>query len=367
MDETIAFEGYPALVLANDEVEVVVITRGASIVSVIGHDDEERQSPLWNPQEAAREQGQAHGAVFAKSPGFGHFVCLDGFGPGSPEEQQAGLPMHGEAHRQLYDVRHHSKEGGIQALTLEAMLPLVGEVFRRTLRLVDGEKVLYVESELESLLAFDRPVVWAEHATIGAPFLRREETVVDMPAARARTRDHPTHPEVLVRRLASGREFEWPLAPGADGTPVDIRAVGPGASGDHTTCLMEPGRPWAFVTCLNPTSCRLLGYLFRRDEFPWLQNWEHYPADRQLARGLEFATQPYDVPRREAVQAGAMFDTPTYRWLPARAKITGRFLLFWTRTPAGFTKIDDLRIESGTVRVRDVSGQVMVLPASLAG
>ena len=30
---------------------------------------------------------------------LGHFVCVDGFGPVSPEERAAGLPGHGEAHR----------------------------------------------------------------------------------------------------------------------------------------------------------------------------------------------------------------------------------------------------------------------------
>ena len=37
-------------------------------------------------------------------------------------------------------------------------------------------------------------------------------------------------------------------------------------------------------------------------------------------RGMEFATQPYDLTRREVIQANSMFDTPTYRWLPAKSE-----------------------------------------------
>ena len=292
-------------------------------------------------------------------PGFGHFVCVDGFGPVSAEEQRAGLPMHGEAHRETYEVR----EQIARTLTLATTLPLVQEAFTRTYRAIDGENVLYVESELENLMAFDRPVHWAEHATIGAPYLERGATVVDMPAVRARTRQwagasDPPH------RLASSREFAWPLAPGLDGRPIDLRAAESGASGDHTACLMSAAQPLAWITFLHPARRLLLGYLFRRDEFPWVQNWEYYPADDQLARGVEFSTMPFDAPRREAIQTHEMFDTPTYRWLPAKSTIASRFLLFWTRVPAGFTKIAKVRLAAGVVTVYDASGATLDLPAS---
>jgi len=349
-------QGFPAVVLSSGRVEATILTVGASLVSIVLNDDAERLNPLWDPQRIAA--GRPH--PFSRSPGFGHFVCVDGFGPVSPEEQRAGLPMHGEAHRATYEVREHTPG----TLTLAATLPLVQEAFTRSYRLVDGENIVCVESRLENLMAFDRPVHWAEHATAGAPFLERGTTVVDMPAARAKTRawtatSDPPH------RLASSQEFTWPLAPDLDGSPIDLRAAGPHPSGDHTTCLMDPARPLAWVTFLHPVRRLLLGYLFRREEFPWVQNWEYYPADGQLARGLEFSTMPFDVPRREAVQTNALFGAPTYRWLPARSTIATRFLLFWTRTPAGFTQIADVRLANGVITVRDASGATLDLPASL--
>jgi hypothetical protein len=365
MESPPTFEGHPALTVANDKLEVNVLTVGASIVSLILRDDPARLSPLWNPHAIARAQGEEFSRVFGKTPGIGHFVCVDGFGPVSDEEQNAGLPMHGEAHEQHYEIVRHARDGKVLTLTLSAGLPLVQESFTRTLRLVDGEHVVYVESALENLLAFDRPVNWAEHATIGAPYLERSKTVVGMPAARAKTRKHPAHREELPRRLASFEEFQWPLAPGIDGTSIDLRAAGPDPSGDHTTCLMDPARPLAFISFLHPEKRLLLGYVFKREEFPWVQNWQYYPANGQLARGLEFSTQPYDVPRREAIQMNRMFDTPTYRWLPAKARIESKFLFFWTRTPAGFTKIDDINLDNGLITVRDASGKTFALAASL--
>jgi hypothetical protein len=363
MEIRTSYEDHPALVIANDKIEAVVLIQGASIASLVLRQDPGKLNPMWNPQRLARDCGQQSSSVFPKGPGFGHFVCVDGFGPSSLEEAKAGLPMHGEAHQQICTIRQQSKAGKVLTVVLSAELPLVQETLTRTLRMVDGENVLYFESELENLMAFDRPVHWAEHATIGAPYLERGKTAVDMPAVRAKTRWYP--PGDPGHRLASFEEFKWPLAPGLDGIPIDIRAAGSGPSLDHTTCLMDAERPHAFVTFLHPESRLLLGYVFSREDFPWVQNWEYYPADGQLARGMEFSTQPYDVPRREAIQTNSMFDTPTYRWLPAKSKIGSRFLMFWTSAPQGYTKIVDVRLGRETITVKDVSGASFMLPASL--
>ncbi len=356
------FEEYPAIVLSNDKLEATVLTQGTSIVNLVLRDDAAKLSPLWNPQRMARERKQQGW----KTPGFGHFVCVDGFGPSSPEEQKAGLGMHGEAHQQNYEIVRYGKQGGVLAVTFAAKLPLVEERFQRTIRMVDGEPVLYVESELESLLAFDRPVNWAEHATIGAPFLEPGKTVVDLPAKQSRTRWYGGGGG-LPHRLASFADFEWPGAPGVDGKVVDLRLTpAPPNSGDHAAMLLDTNRKRVFVTMLHPEKHLLLGYIFNREEYPWVQNWENYQPDGQLARGLEFGTQPYDVPRRQAIDTHEMFGMPAYRWLPAKSKIGSRFVMFYAHAPEGMTKVDDVRFEAGKIAVEDrTAGKRLEIPASL--
>jgi hypothetical protein len=358
------FEELPAMVLANDKIELTILTHGGAMTGLVLLDDPRKLSPLWNPIRLAREAGQKN--IFG--PSIGHFVCVDGFGPVSPEEQAAGLPGHGEAYEQPWELRFSGKEGNTATVTFAAKLPLVREVFTRTLRLVDGENVVYVESQLESQLGFDRPVCWAEHATIGAPFLQPGVTAVDMSAHHARTRPHePGDDADLHHRLPSGKDFTWPMAPALKGGKLDLR-VSPKDSGwgDHTTCRMDPARNLVFVTALNPEKRLLLGYVFHREEYPWLQSWEYYPASGAWARGLEFSTQPFDVPRREAIQLNTLFDTPTYRWLPARSRIGTHFLMFYTHAPEGMRKIDDVRLEKGQLTIEDRGARKQVtLAASL--
>jgi hypothetical protein len=232
--------------------------------------------------------------------------------------------------------------------------------------MVDGENIIHVQSELESHLGFDRPVNWAEHATIGSPFLAPEVTVVDLSGKQAKTLKHPAK-QALPLRLASFQDFQWPMAPQTSGGPVDIRAVPATPNSlDHITCLMNPSQRLAWVTAINTAKQMILGYVFKRNEYPWLQDWQFYPANLKMARGMEFSTQPFDVPRREAIQTNFLFDTTTYRWLPAKSKIETRFLLFYAKTPEGFRKVDEVRMEAGKLIVEDrQNGKQIVLEASL--
>ena len=129
---------------------------------------------------------------------------------------------------------------------------------------------------------------------------------------------------------------------------------------------MEPSRKLAYVTVLNTARHYLLGYVFRREEYPWVQNFMSYTPNGWSGRGLEFATQPFDLPHREMVELNRLFDTPVYRWLPAKSKIGTRFLLFYVKSPEGMTRVDDVRLENGKLIVEDrTAGKTITMPASL--
>jgi hypothetical protein len=341
------YENHPALVVSNDKLDLTIYTDGGAFASLVLRDDPGQLNPLWNPERLAREAGQE----YRDRRSLGHFVCVDGFGPSSAEEQKAGLMMHGEAHYLPWELVSAAKQGNLTAAKFSVKLPIVQEVLTRTVTVAEGENVVYVESELESLLGFDRPVNWAEHATVSAPFLEPGVTVVDMPATRSMTRPYTGSPR---RFPPAGAEFRWPMAPLAAGGQADIRTV-PVALGlmGHTTSLMDRDRKYAFATVLHPVRRLIIGWVFKPEEFPWVQDWENYPASGKVARGLEFSTQPFDVSRREAIGSPALFGAPMYRWLPARQKISSRFLMFYARVPEGLMQVDDVRLEGGKLVIED--------------
>jgi hypothetical protein len=339
------YQGRPATKIANDRLEVLILPQGATIASVVRTADSDRLNPLWLP---VPDRGGA---------GIGHFLCLDGFGSPSPQEKAAGLPGHGEAVRQEFSAVTQAAD----QLVLTTTLPVAQERVTRMYRLRPGEEVLYVDTRVESLAGFDRPMVWAEHATIGSPFLEAGATAVDVSGSRSQTRPYT---QGTRHRLASGKDFTWPVAPLAAGGTVDVRtAPVPPDSMDHTTTALDPTRKYAFVTAIHPGRRVVVGWIWRTADYPWLQSWESYSASA-MARGLEFSTQPYDIPRREAVGMHRLFDTPTFRWLPAKSAVETSFVLFHTSVPEGFTRVRDVRISDGAITLEDGAGHEVKLMAS---
>jgi hypothetical protein len=211
------FEGLPALRLSNDRIALTVLPEGGAMAEIILADDQQKTDPLWNPVAIARQVGLKPPTNYYR----GHFVCVDGFGPASTEERDAGLPMHGEAHTLPWTLESFAKQGRTTSARFSVRLPLAQENLTRTYHVVDGENIVWVESELESLLAFDRPAFWGEHATISAPFLEPGKIAVDMPVYKARTRHHGPGPSP-GRRLQPSADFTWPMAPTLDGQMFDV-------------------------------------------------------------------------------------------------------------------------------------------------
>jgi hypothetical protein len=359
------YEGQPAVVLSNGKLELTVMNHGATLASLVLADDPEKLNPLWNPIRMARELGTT---PLPTNVG-GHFVCVDGFGPVSPEERAAGLQNHGEAHLVNLETKSERKDKTVTVM-LTGTLPIVQELFTRTIRMVDGENVIYVDSRLENLLGFDRPINWAEHATIGSPFLESGATMVDVSGSRSRTRpwQRLAGTNMAQRRLASGFDFTWPMAPLIDGKMVDLRETPENPHYiDHSATLLDPSSKTAWVTAINLKKNLIIGWVFSREEFPWIQIWGNFPSTGKMSRGLEFSTQPFDVPRREAVSAPPLFDTPWFRWLPAKSRIETKFLVFYARVPEGFQKVDDVKIQNGRIRMVDIKAQKEItLEASLS-
>ncbi len=329
------------VVLANDRLELSILGTGGTFSKLLLRDGESL-SPLAS---------------------IGHFLALDGFGAPSEEERAAGMPFHGEASKQVVKVDSSRDSGPVRSVILQTVLPLVQETLTRTIEIVDGESVVYVSSTLESALAVDRPISWAEHATIGPPFLEKGKTVVDMSALSCRVR--PFKPGPIPGRLAYDRDFQWPLAPTQDDGQADLRLV----PVDHNyldlaSCQMDPKRKLEFATALQLDKHLLFGYIFRQQDYPWLMSWMNYTGDNRAARGMEFSTQPFDISHQETVAMSPLFGTPTFRWLPAKAKLQTRFLMFYVRVPDGFTRVDDVVLDDGKITIMDRSGLRFVLPAS---
>src|SRR5438552_4654291 len=79
LQDPVLVDGRPVLMISNDKLTLGVRMEGGAMVRLVLNDDRT--------------------GVNALHAELGHFVCVDGFGPVSPEERTGGLPGHGDAHR----------------------------------------------------------------------------------------------------------------------------------------------------------------------------------------------------------------------------------------------------------------------------
>ena len=260
---------------------------------------------------------------------MGHNLALDLFGPPSADEAAAGLGVHGESSVVDYEV---CVEG--DRLLARAMLPLAHLTLERSVRLV-GNGVAEIEETVTNLLAFDRPIAWTQHVTLGPPFIESGRTRLHLPAHTSRT-----HPEDFgpLQRLRADATFDWPLAPAKNGGVVQMATYPDVPSGYITGHLVRPNSPYGYFHAWHSGSQTLIGYCWTRSDFPWICLWEENRS-RAMAPwngtastwGIEFGASPFAESRQNMIDRGQLFDTPAYRWLGALRKASVRYFAYTAR------------------------------------
>ena len=328
MPKQTTFRGRTAASIENEHLRVTVLSGGGHLAEV--YDKAAGVNPLWTPPWDSIEPAEYDPARHRQYGGtvessllagiMGHNLCLDIFGGPSPDEARAGMPVHGETSIAVFEVA-----GGDDEIVMQAGLPLAGLKVER--RIVLRDRAVWIRETVTNPGGIDRAVGWTEHVTLGPPFLEKGETEFRASVTRSRvfesafgTRDY----------LETGGEFDWPHAPRRTGGAEDLRLfTGEAASSAYTAHLTDPQWPHAFFVAYSPDLRLAFGYVWRRADFPWLGIWEENLSRAQppwggqtLARGMEFGVSPFPETRRAMVERGRLFDTPTFRWIPAGSQVS---------------------------------------------
>ena len=321
------FHGRRAAVIENQALRIAVLEGGGHIASVL--DKATGVSPLWVPPWPSIEPsefGAAAHAVYGDGADgrllaaiMGHNLCLDIFGGPSDEEAAAGLTAHGEGSVAPYEL-----SGMPTQVIARAQFPLAQLAFERTIDLID--RTVRVREVVTNVSGTDRPVAWTQHVTLGPPFLERGLTGFRASATRSSVIGGSFGAGDYLR---AGADFDWPEAPGRDGSTIDLRRyIDRPSSSAYTAHLMDQSQRDAFFVAFSPSARLAFGYVWRAADFPWMGIWEencsrtHTPWNGvTVTRGMEFGVSPFPESRRAMIERGRWFDVPTFRWIPARTAV----------------------------------------------
>lgn len=328
--------------IENDQLRVTVLVEGGHVAELLHKPT--GVNPLWTPPwpsiEPSTYDAERHPEYGLTSESrllaglMGHNLCLDLFGGPTEDEAAAGMTVHGEASVAPYTIE---VEGGV--LTQRAVLPQSQLRVTRRIRLGSGGDVRFVE-EVENLAAWDRPIAWTQHVTLGDPFVEPGVTQFRASATRSKVFESDFTGGKGYTKI--GAEFDWPDVPHQAGGTVDLRTfVGLPVSGAFTTHLMDPAREEAFFLAWSPRSKVLMGYAWKQADFPWLGIWEENHCrtappwnGKTLTRGMEFGVSPMPETRRQMIERGQLFGVPAYRWIPARRTLRAEYRAFVTTADA---------------------------------
>jgi hypothetical protein len=325
------FHGRQAHCIENEFLRVTILEQGGHIAEIF--DKRANVSPLWIPHWDSIEPadfGAPHYDIFGDGPDakllagiMGHNVCLDIFGGPSNAEALAGYTVHGEASVLTYQITELPGE-----LSITVVLPLAQLSFRRSL-LLRGNLV-QMKEWITNLTAFDRPIAWTQHVTLGPPFL--DPLTTQFTASVDRSIVAETDPGRHAY-LTHGEPFRWPFAPGKEGRPADLRrmhATAP-ASG-YTAHLVDKTAEHAFFTAFSPEHRLAFSYIWKAADYPWLGIWEENCSrqaspwnGRTITRGMEFGVSPFPESRREMVGRPKLFGSEVYRWLSAEETLKSEY------------------------------------------
>jgi hypothetical protein len=344
----------------------VSVLAGGGHICELGLNSVPGVNPLWRPEWTTIDPGrydEKYKSIYGPPPDgkllagiAGHSLSFDQFGPPSKEETAAGLTTHGEAPSLQWALLNMSQRSR-PTLHYGARLPYAQIHFSRKISVDRRNPVVYCEEQAENLSPYDRPICWNEHVTFGPPFLECGTTLFDMPATRGKVCPASYSERIFLQPDA---EFAWPKGPTKQRGTADLRTTPERRFGHYTTQLLDPKLEIGFISACNPKQGLMVVYVFRRTDFPWVGNWEERHnrvqapwKGRAFCRGIEFSTTPFAIPRRETIDQGPLFGERTYRWLPAKAHVTIRFVILLFQVPNGFAGVKQVSLSRGIALVHE--------------
>lgn len=330
--------GKDHIILQNNNAALQVDLQGGAITQFYL-----KEEPL-NPLDFCLEQPGPGGDPFYFK---GHFLCLGRWGDPSEAEQAAGMVKHGDFTRLPWTAT--AMPNGYQ---MEASSTIEGLSIQRRIRMDETAPVFHVEETVQNLHPVSRLFNMVQHPSIAAPFLNAQ-TVVDCNASVGFDYAFDQYQEDIFSR--------WPMAITKAGNTLNLRNPETAYSSVFSY-IVESEASWGWLTAYSPVHHLLLGYIWPRSAYPWINLWTHANGSTLAYRGLEFGTTGIHKPFTEILhrELTHVLGEKTIRYLGPAQTERRRYTGFLQKCAPGFMGVDNILYDDKRLTLITPTGEINI-------
>lgn len=279
---------------------------------------------------------------------MGHFLCFDRWGPPSENEKTNGFIHHGEVNCLTWTTLTEPRErNGMIFCSMMCSLPMAGLQLTRKVEMPADEAVFFVTEEIKNMNKNGRMFNIVQHVTIGPPFLEKSILI-----------DNNTEKGFEDKEDGSLNqeepELRWPVAD-HHGEMVSLRQFN-NAWPRVSSFVYNQNGGYGWVTVCNSDKNLMLGYIWKTEDYPWINFWRSMSNDIPVALGLEFGTTGMHEPFPVIAKKGKIFGCNIYDFIDADEVISKSFTAFLSKIPGDYRGVEKIEVNSSLIIIKEHGG-----------
>jgi len=274
----------------------------------------------WKLSREDMPENNRKGAAFE-----GHFLCFGRWGSPTAGEIKKGIPHNGE-HNNLMWSKETGKNTNEWIMTVSAASDAVN--IERKIKLAGEQALFKVTEKFTSTSNLGRISNIVQHVTLGPPFINPLTQFYSNAGKGFLQENCWPDPSVC--------EYDWPNAISCSGDSFSLSQF------NHdrnfvSTHIIADSTGWALA--VDPVSRQYAGYMWKTEDYPWINFWNQNRGQHVFAYGMEFGTTGIGRTYEELVVKNPEFHGhSSFFFMDAGETITKSYFGFCGKIPASDCK-----------------------------
>ncbi|WP_194768598.1 hypothetical protein [Tamlana sp. I1] len=279
----------------------------------------------------------------------GHFLCLGTWGMPTDGEKKAGLKFYGEGNTEVWKITKplHNTDTS-QSITTVMQGPIERLDVTRTLNLYNHSSVVEVTEEVTNNLPIGRPYNILQHATMGGRFIN-QKTILNTNAGKGfyQNAEYKRSTYTDIEETS----YEWPNALVPDGE-IDLTLSNQVQKSFVSTHIFPENETHGWATLTNVEAGLLIGYIWDKKDYPWLNVWHQYEEGKVKGRAIEFATcgmwQPFEYMMSNDSR---FFGQNSFEFIDAGETKHKTYFMFLLPIDSNFTAVENIKMNTNSIDI----------------